>query len=340
MQKSKYSVFIVDDEKLIRMGLRQLIDWDACGFSVCGEAANGKDAIPEIMSKEVDLVLTDIKMPGINGIELAKIIARERPDCYVIIMTGFGELSYAKEAIKANVFDFLQKPVDPEELEATVCRLYDILQSRSIPYPFEEENKLILAITSSNGDMAMNTLDNVIKKISASHITEDKQVLLYRKLLETATKKYSEICPARLYIEPPTISDECTAELAAEMIKEYFMDIFYSEKSISANALVEKIKLFLQNNYKNDITLSTLANEFYSNPTYISRIFKQYTGVGYRTYLINIRINYAKQLLATTNYSVLQISEMIGFGNPTNFGRAFREATGVQPIEYRNENRK
>ncbi len=340
MRKSKYSVFIVDDEKLIRMGLRQLIDWNACGFTVCGEAANGRDAIPEIMSKEIDLVLTDIKMPGISGLELAKIIARERPGCYVIIMTGFGELSYAKEAIKANVFDFLQKPVDPEELEASVRRLYGILQSRSIPYPFDEENKLISAIVSSNGDMAISALDAVVKKISASHITEDKQVMLYKKLLKSAAEKYSEICPARLYVEPPVISDDCTAELAAEMLKKYFMDIFYGEKSVSANVLVEKIKLFLQNNYKTDITLSTLANEFYSNPTYISRIFKQYTGVGYRTYLINIRIKYAKQLLVTTNYSVLQISEMIGFGNSTNFGRAFKEATGVQPMEYRNENRK
>ena len=165
MRKSKYSVFIVDDEKLIRMGLRQLIDWNACGFTVCGEAANGRDAIPEIMSKEIDLVLTDIKMPGISGLELAKIIARERPGCYVIIMTGFGELSYAKEAIKANVFDFLQKPVDPEELEASVRRLYGILQSRSIPYPFDEENKLISAIVSSNGDMAISALDAVVKKI-------------------------------------------------------------------------------------------------------------------------------------------------------------------------------
>lgn len=120
-------VMIVDDEPYIRQGLGILIDWEKYGFQICGEASNGKEAA-ELLSHEIfDLVITDIKMPQMDGLELISYtwdnISKETR---FIILSGFYEFEYAKKAIKYNVLDYILKPVQKEELVRVLeeCRVY------------------------------------------------------------------------------------------------------------------------------------------------------------------------------------------------------------------------
>lgn len=110
-------VMIVDDEPFIRQGLKILIDWEKHGFDVCGEASNGEEAIAILQSRAIDLVITDIKMPQMNGIELIDHV-RTKMNSRVkfIILSGFFEFEYAKKAIKYEVVDYVLKPVQREEL--------------------------------------------------------------------------------------------------------------------------------------------------------------------------------------------------------------------------------
>lgn len=108
---------IADDEPFIRQGLRILISWEQYGFQICGEAANGKEAL-ELMAKEdYDLVITDIKMPGMSGLELIEHTwEKVSKNIRFIILSGFYEFEYAKKAIKFGVVDYVLKPVQKEEL--------------------------------------------------------------------------------------------------------------------------------------------------------------------------------------------------------------------------------
>lgn len=92
---------------------------------------------------------------------------------------------------------------------------------------------------------------------------------------------------------------------------------------------------YLEENYAQNITLSSLGEMFYSNSSYISRVFKQKTGKNYSDYLLDIRIEQAKKLLIGTTFSIGRISDMVGFDNTKYFSRIFKEKTGVQPIAYR-----
>ena len=92
---------------------------------------------------------------------------------------------------------------------------------------------------------------------------------------------------------------------------------------------------YLEENYAQNITLSSLGEMFYSNSSDISRVFKQKTGKNYSDYLLDIRIEQAKKLLIGTTFSIGRISDMVGFDNTKYFSRIFKEKTGVQPIAYR-----
>lgn len=110
-------VMVVDDEPYIRQGLRIIINWEKYGYTICEEAANGHEAVEILEKNEIDLVITDIKMPGMGGLELIE-YTREHISRKIkfIILSGFYEFEYAKKAIKYDVADYVLKPVQREEL--------------------------------------------------------------------------------------------------------------------------------------------------------------------------------------------------------------------------------
>lgn len=111
------NVLIVDDEPFIRQGVKILIDWKEYGFNIADEAADGKEALELLEKNQYDLIITDIKMPHMNGIELIEAIRRgKNKDIKVIVLSGYYEFEYAKQAIKYNVSDYILKPIQKEEL--------------------------------------------------------------------------------------------------------------------------------------------------------------------------------------------------------------------------------
>jgi len=108
---------IVDDEDWIRLGLREQIDWDAMGIEVIGEATNGGEALDFIRVSPPDIVLTDILMPGMDGLELMARLSEEYPSIAIIVISGHSEFSYAKKAMGYKVVDYILKPIEEEQLE-------------------------------------------------------------------------------------------------------------------------------------------------------------------------------------------------------------------------------
>ena len=111
-------VFLVEDEFVIREGIKNNIDWKAHGYEFCGEAGDGELAYPMIQKLRPDIVITDIRMPFMDGLELSRLIRKELPDTEIIILSGYQEFEYAKEAIKLGVAQYLSKPINGEELLA------------------------------------------------------------------------------------------------------------------------------------------------------------------------------------------------------------------------------
>ena len=118
-----YKLFLVEDEIVVRKGIRDNIDWAAAGFEFCGEASDGEIALPLIQSAQPDVVITDIQMPFMDGLQLSRIIRETMPEIKVIILSGHDEFQYAQQAIKLGITEYLLKPITPEQLMVVLQRL-------------------------------------------------------------------------------------------------------------------------------------------------------------------------------------------------------------------------
>ena len=118
-----YRIILVDDEEEVRKSIIRKIDWQSVGFTVVGDAENGEDALEKIENLEPDVVLTDIRMPYMDGLTLAEKIRQKYPSMKIVIFSGYDDFEYAKRAIKLNVTEYILKPVNVEELTAILKKI-------------------------------------------------------------------------------------------------------------------------------------------------------------------------------------------------------------------------
>lgn len=126
-----HTVILVDDEVYVRKGLRSVVNWNQFGYEVIDEADNGEDALEMIGRRKPDVVITDIRMPVLDGLELIERSQKQNPKTSFIILSGYGDFRYAQQAVRYGIHDFLLKPVDEEELADTLSRLHPkLLQNK------------------------------------------------------------------------------------------------------------------------------------------------------------------------------------------------------------------
>ncbi len=118
-----YNIILVDDEEEVRKSIIRQIDWESAGFKVVGDAENGEDALEKIEVLEPDMVLTDIRMPYMDGLTLTEKIRQKYPSMKVVIFSGYDDFEYAQKAIKLNVTEYVLKPVNVEELTSILKRI-------------------------------------------------------------------------------------------------------------------------------------------------------------------------------------------------------------------------
>lgn len=136
-------VFLVEDEYIVREGIKNNIDWEKNGYDFCGEASDGELAFPMISEKRPDIVITDIRMPFMDGIELSRMIKEEYPEIKIIILSGHEEFEYAKAAIQIGVEEYLLKPINGDELLQVVNR---------VAQKIKEENESRETLQEGEGD--------------------------------------------------------------------------------------------------------------------------------------------------------------------------------------------
>ena len=122
-----YKVFLVEDEIVTREGIRDNVDWKSAGFEFCGEAPDGEIALPLIETAQPDLLITDIKMPFMDGLQLCEIIRERMPRVKIIILSGHDEFNYAQAAVKLGVTEYLLKPLSALDLRNALQRIASVL---------------------------------------------------------------------------------------------------------------------------------------------------------------------------------------------------------------------
>lgn len=139
-----YNVLIADDERYICEGIAAFLDWQEYGFHIIGLAGNGEEALSMLSWQRCELVITDIRMPGLDGFALIEALQKKNPGVRIIVVSGFGDFAYAKQALQMGVKDFLLKPIDREELLDSVQKIKAGLDAELADYRRQLENNRII----------------------------------------------------------------------------------------------------------------------------------------------------------------------------------------------------
>lgn len=206
-----YQVLIVDDEPFMRQGLKVIIDWESYGFTIADEAKNGLDAYELLKKKKYDLLILDIKMPGMTGLELAaKVRTTISKRLKIVLLSGYSEFSYATEAMKYNIGNYLLKPIQPDELVKVLKEVKTDLERFK---KADEMRKATASVVGSNylretlagrkSEQVSKGLERAFRNQSALHylhiemyqndenfkkLTDDEQSSLFWKLYDKLTE--------------------------------------------------------------------------------------------------------------------------------------------------------
>ena len=197
-------IFLVEDELIIRENIKRSIDWESYGFELLGDASDGELALPMIIKLAPDIVITDIKMPFMDGLELSRAVKKEMPKVKIIILSGYGEFSYAKEALNIGVTDYLLKPVDAVTLMETLEKVGEIIyreraEEESInQYKLEMEENIVDLKRRFFMELCTKALDEEYIALRSSQLNMDIKADFYNIILvkllcaEQEFKAYSE----------------------------------------------------------------------------------------------------------------------------------------------------
>lgn len=519
-----YKVLIVDDERPIRNGIKKIINWCDYGFTTIDTAANGAEALEMIETTGYDLLITDIRMPLMDGITLIKTLYKKGIGIETIILSGYKEFDYAREALRNGVSEYLLKPVDEGELIRCVkdikarldkikldkaenhkphsgeySLLFDLVRGEMEPGNWEEYfsdgsesaydvlfccglinietmeqmpmmnmlaitqlnarvHEVVLEVINEYGHCRMyDEVNNVIglifygnktqltgdfvesvlseihaalhKKLNVqSYITygkivqdvkalyqsweqakivRERQILIGDKkivgfenlhdesvdiwnmswndsllidsieskntfeiglqvkhlLAEFKEKNFSQvgmhIVLYNLFLDISNVIknnggeiSECISyaeiceniEKNVDTIREWltktiidiaeYVDIL---KDNISSGVIFNIQKYIHENYASDITVKSIAAEFYVNASYLGRLFKKTFGVGFNEYLNKYRIAQVKQMLRKKKMKTSEIIEMSGYSTPEYFYRQFKHYEGISFVEYKKQ---
>ena len=152
-------IFLVEDEMIMREGIKKNIDWEKENFVFVGDAADGELAYPLIMQKKPDILITDIKMPFMDGLELSRLVKAELPDMKIIVLSGYDEFDYAKEAIDIGITEYMLKPVTSAKLLETLHRVEKIIldqrEKETVKSGADVEMKFFRKLVSGNMSVSL-----------------------------------------------------------------------------------------------------------------------------------------------------------------------------------------
>jgi YesN/AraC family two-component response regulator len=320
-----YKVLIVDDERLIRVSIRQRVNWDKMGIAVAGMAGNGLEALQFIELKRPDIVLVDIRMPLMDGLALiGEVRRKEISDVHFVIISGYNDFDYARQAIRLGVSDYIQKPVDEVELENTLRTIISGIENKAVTLP------------PVNGRQ-----ENHVKSDSSDEIA---------------------YCNAWLHGQPISRTEEFKHLSGPEYCLIQAVSSAGLKPALALKALGSAIGsantgnfhlVFADSIYPEQLWLLASGSSL-SPPAYVSKL----AGAGgfdavvtpvftdlaelprlnnLTEYIESVRIEKSRTLLGTLDISVADAASRVGYADANYFSKVFKKNTGMTPTQFQQE---
>ena len=341
----KYDILIIEDEELERRVLVELIAGKVANVGKVVQAADGNEAISAIESADFDLVISDIKIPDMNGLEVIKHLKEKNKKTKVIITTAYDEYDFLRTALRLKADDYLLKPVKPKDLINTIEYCLRQNEQKQIVKKSDEytyKMKKLIGEGSYTGAVALTR--KLIKRAANLRQKERDEFLrdFSRDLLEYTKEKEMSIAPRIEDLDKKLgMSIEKSSnnfEVGRILIK--MIDLIFDESSTIFGGPDDKMKKtlnYIERNIKKSITLQDVAEHINVSTYYLSRMFKQELNVNYITYLTTRKMEIAKEMLANTNEPVINVAMELSYNDANYFSKVFKKNIGLTPVEYREQ---
>lgn len=356
-------VVIIDDEPWTRGVITKLGQWDRLGLEVVGEAADGETGLELIRKVLPDIVITDVRMPRIGGIELVQVLRAEGFSIPILIISGYGDFSYVRSALKLGVTDYILKPVKAQELNQQLQRCVEMLNKEDVMKP------RVVMRAGYFADGWDDIYSGIRKKLEAALYTSNCQIMeqqfceLLRVICEHEGDKpstavmigvyYALLYPLQKYIdtlgakrdeafgtkEPIFVfSRDNTAEQMISFVKSLYLNALqYIEKQQQQRAKldIDAVCRYIQENYTQGITLEQTADVFHVSKEYLSKAFKAYKNEGFTEYVTSLKMKHAYELITVYHAPIKEVGAMVGYYDLAHFYKTFKKYYGKTPGEIR-----
>ncbi|MDR1688626.1 MAG: response regulator [Clostridiales bacterium] len=356
----KYSAILVDDEIWTRTALKKLGNWNELGIEIIAEASDGEYGLELIIRLCPDIIITDVKMPYINGLELIKILRERGNGAKVIFVSGYDDFDFIRRAMKLQAVDYLLKPIKKEELNEQLQKCVDEIKLHNdeanirqldlqgfinvqwLGEYYKLRDSVYEGLYSNNQNVLEQSFAQITDFLCTkqdSSFSKSLAICIYYDL-HNGLQRY--IFESGNTIEDIFPNNEgmfvfSTGFSFADMLK-HIKSLYLSAKTNIEKLARKKSKVdisliqqYINANYCNGITLDETAEKFFISKEYLSKIFKQLNGLSFSEYVLKLRMEKAKELLTVKKVPIKDIAQLTGYADQVHFHKAFKKYFGVTP---------
>lgn len=348
-----YKLLIVDDDEIICRGLRSCIPWESHGICVIGQAYDGEEALELVERECPDILLADINMPFLDGMELSCYIRQKYPEIKIILLTAYKEFTYARQAVRMQIFEYLTKPFSNDEVLKSVLRAVAVL----------EKERAYRVKVSKSLESVKKRMQEGVRKRNWEQIQEELKVL-FERLSEGKEKNYAAESFRLLELlrsaweatEEPEAYERFMEQSGsilnklmeagnlmelAEIAEKYFGELCDYLELLNTTDIERRVNQavkYIRENYPNpELSLEEVARTVNLSSSYLGNCLKKYKNISYVNLLNQVRIEQAKKLLGRLDVRTYEVAFLVGYNSSQYFSSCFKKATGVTPGVYREQ---
>lgn len=338
-----YRTLLVFDNYELLKELQSLYVWGECSeFEITTILRDGNSAYKELKQNHYDLVITEIRITGLDGLQLLRLVKKEKLCSHVVLCSEFSDFDYARQGIILGAFDYLVRPFQTNIILTIFSRIKnetfrnlstEIYYGEEILNFFRERNNEIYTYLSKTF--------RIIYGENEDYLSSDKMV---RQIYETVIEGvYEENEWLDLYISQ---HDFYVMDGICEGNPDTYQE-FYEKNIIKLyelycelfpyvnNEQIKKAIVYILNNPESELKQKELASKMYMNASYFSTVFGTHTELRFVDYILNVRLYRAAYLLQKSPLKIVEIARRLNYKDTGYFSRLFKKKFGVTPSEYK-----
>ncbi|MFC6333449.1 response regulator [Paenibacillus septentrionalis] len=337
------SVMLVDDEPWNREIVKRFGAWEELNMKIVCEADDGAEAIAYLQQHSLQLVITDMKMPGVDGGKLMEYIREHYPDMQLIVISGYDDFEYARKALRCNAVEYMLKPIDGAALNEALRKCREVLQQQqavvdvSLVYVMDAYKR---SIEQTFQKLQAEQLEQLFIQMEAKWVKQQLPASLRQQLMDELLRFAQELSEKHnlaLAVQPKT---DALLRLEWDELTAFFMQLLQQlieQRKYKTKLNLLDVKSYIEQHAKEPLMLEELAGVFFVSKEYLSKQFKQELGISVTDYIMQLRMEEARLKIEEGKLSIKEIAESIGYEDISYFYRVFRKYFGIAPGEMRKQ---